>query len=169
MGDPSPSQGTLRTAILSVFSGVTVGNALNGAVGPILFAENKLPTDKELMNQFRDPATGQIDVWLLSFRAPSEQGPATGEYYTIWNVTIRYLCVRMLQLDESWAALGDFNLESVRTAFEGNDAVFAIGGQQPLMGTPKIVESEAAFAQIDGDRAYQGMLRFKVEARRWLP
>jgi hypothetical protein len=169
VGDPVPSQDTLRGAIVSVFSGISTGDALNGAVGPLLFAENKLPTDKELMNLFRDPTTGQIDVWLLSFKAPSQQGPATGEYYTIWNVQLRYLAVRMLQLDESWAALADFNLETVRTAFEGNDSIFAIGGQQPLLGTPKIVESDAAFAEINGDKAYQGMLRFKVEARRWLP
>jgi hypothetical protein len=158
---PVPTFEQVRDAILAAF------NAIPSPPGVMLFAENKLPTDSELMNLYRDPVTKDVDLWVFSLNVKPKSGPASTEYYSIYNITLRYLCVKMNLPDESWAAIADTGAELVRTAIEGNDSVFAIGGQQPLLGTEKTVGKDGTFNNIDGDRFYETKLTLEVEARRW--
>lgn len=162
MLDPVPSLEQVRTAVWNAY--YALGTSAPGA---LLFAENKLPTDAELMNLFRYQDSKDVDLWLTSFTVDAVQGPASSEYYSIFKCKLRYLAVRSNTIDESWAAHGDFNAEAVRTAIEANDSVFAIGGQQPLLGTPKTVTKDGGFVNIDGEKVYQATLEFQVEARRW--
>lgn len=147
----------------AVYDALQVMSPLPGVVLPF---ENHIQSETRMLDLYRDATSKECHVWLMSCDAESKQGPANDELYSIYRVKVRYLSVMVLD-EIDWAEHAQTRAELVRTALEGNDNVFAIGGVQPILDTPKTVESRGAFVEREGTRYYEVILELSVEARRW--
>lgn len=132
--------------------------------GPIYHYEDRLPNDWESQRPLITPAEGSMDIWWLDAIRRSRQGDATDEVYELYEVTLRYVCVRANE-EEEWSRQARFNLERASTEISGNDAIFAISAQ-PLF-TPKTTDHTGGFTTREGTKVWEGRCTFTVEARRW--
>lgn len=137
-------------------------------IGSVLHFENRKPSELELIREYQQ-TTGEYDadIWLIDCDSRQAHGPAPGERYSVYEVTVRYLCVRRNEDEASRQAKS--RAEVARNTLEGNSDIFQIGGQYPLRnGTQQTVESRGAFVDREGSRYYETKLTFEVEARRWV-
>lgn len=131
--------------------------------GPIAHYEDRLPNEWEAIRPLVD-VSGTADMWWIDAVRRPFQGPATGEIYGIYDVVVRYVCTRA-DGEEEWSRQARFNLELAATEIEDNDAIFAIGSQQPMY-TPKTTEHSGDFVRREGSKYWAGSVKFSVEARR---
>lgn len=159
MAAPVPTLDQVLAATVSELEGLSPA-----LPGPIFHFEDRLPNEWETLRGLVELASGTADVWWIDGQRRPRQGAATDEIYALYDITVRYQCVRA-DGDEEWSRQARFILERASTEIEGNDAVFSISAQ-PLF-TPKTTEHEGGFVSREGSKYWEGKITFTVEARRW--
>jgi hypothetical protein len=140
--------------------------AMSPLPGTVYHHETHLQSETRLLDLNRDATSKESHVWLMDADVEPKQGPANDELYSIYRVKLRYLSVMVLD-EEDWARHAKYRAELVRTALENNDNVFAIGGIQPILDTPKTVDLRGGFVEREGTRYCEILMELTVEARRW--
>jgi len=159
---PTPSLTTVVDAVAAQINTIT-------NIGTVLAFEHTVDDEqsKEFVVKYRNVTTGVLDLWLVEVLDVLEiQGLSSGEFYELYHIQVRYLCVRIGASD--WFKQARNQLELVRDKLAKNTAVFRIGGQ-PQLRTEETV-SLGTFGRtpsVNGKPLIQGVLKLTVEARRW--
>lgn len=158
MTTPTPTMEQAYAAVVAEL------NAMSPLPGTILHYENHLDSDQELIEHYQDsPSTDLLLVSCAS--APATEGPAAGENYTVYNFTIRYLSVEVI--DPQWSRIAQRGAERVRDQLDGNLNVFAINGQRQLRTEETVALEALEHKPIGDNQVYEARITFSVEARRW--
>ena len=129
--------------------------------------EYTVDEELEYVERVQDFDTGQVDLWVIDYEgADPVAGEAQRETYEPYRIRIRYVTVRKGELD--WSGTARDNAETVRTALTHSVAVFRIGNQVPVNGTPETVSAEHGRRELSGGGfVFESVLRLIVEGRRW--
>jgi hypothetical protein len=163
MADTVPTLEAIISAVVSEIGTISnIGHVVNGF--------HTYEDDVEYIQKSGFLSGGTLDVWFVDLRSSREVEPIAGEKFEIYGIEVRYWSVRTDQA--AWSQETRQAVASVKAVLDGDDAVFAIGGQQPLLGTPKTVKWErhgqtSLRAIDDSQMIYQGVILLEVEGRRW--
>ena len=80
---------------------------------------------------------------------------------------VRYIGVR--KASAGWAKTARNKAQEVVDKIDENDAIFAIGGQRHVGGTPTTASlGTPGFSDLgEGSKVYKATITFDIEARRW--
>lgn len=156
----------LTPTVEQVIAAVKTAIAAAFPTHDVLAYETTLDDDREYIDQFQDPDTGRLDLWLIDVESVDPiEGPAAREDYEPIRVRARYLSLRKSDLD--WSQTARTNAETARATLAQNNSIFRIGGQVPINNTPETVSLEHGSEELEGSKIYRDILRLTVEGRRW--
>jgi len=138
-----------------------------GAAGTVLHWENNKDDETETLEQYQDAASGEIFVTFVSCAGTrKETGSAWNEDYEIYPIKARL--VTLMLDEEEWDRHTLTRAQLMVNELDKNTAVFRIGGQVPVNGTPETAEIEShGFVSINDQRFFQAVIAVEIEARRW--
>ena len=160
MAAPTP---TLNQALDAVYTAIS---AMDPSPGVVLWFESDRDDPVEFVERYQDADTGELAVIQITGEsAGAEEGPASGEDYEIYVVTIR---LWTLQIDtEDWSRNSLHEAERIMTALDKSTSVFRIEGQVPLRTPETVALASHGKITIDEQQLFEAVIELRVEARRW--
>lgn len=139
--------------------------------------EQRLPSLWEDLKTFQDltpgPTLGDLQVvYVIKESEDPLEARATGEKFGIYNIVSHLFFIRAIA-EADWKTQGDAVATSIVDKLDGNSAIFAIGGQRQIAGTPETAGiRQQGFQPINDEHGnphgiYRAQIVTRVEARRW--
>lgn len=170
MADTVPTMAQITDAVKTAIEAVSSPVNLSGLVFDRV---PRFDSVWEELKTFQSLPSGQLDVVYVTCEEVDEVEPddgASGEVYSLFNVSIRYWSVRSNV--EDWDLDARAVAESIRSAVSKNQSIFSIGGKRQLVTPETVTVQEQGFAEEadehgDPQRFWKSEMRAVVEGRRF--
>lgn len=165
MPTATPSVETVLTAVKAAIDAIA-------SIGTVLTSDSPIEDDVEWLDVSNYISGGSMNLWVVELAGDEAfEGQAVGEFYSRYDVRIRYWSIRTN--NASWSAEARAKVQSVVDALTGAASIFAISSQRQLH-TPETVRIVSHgpreirdVAQGGSQMVYETVLGLTVEARRW--
>ena len=140
-------------------------------LGTVITSDNPFEEDVDFIEINSHISSGSMNLFIVSAEAaPEFEGPASLEVYSRIQVIVQIWILRTGSA--TWDKITRDKAEAARDEISGNAAIFRIGGQVPVTGTPETVSlTDHGKGEISGDDGpqmiWKSELKFEVETRRW--
>lgn len=161
----TPSVETVITAIKTAIDAIA-------SIGTVIVSDSPLEDDVEWIDVNSYISNGSMNLWVIELAGDETfEGSAVGEFYSRYDVRIRYWSIRTNNAD--WSKEARQKAQSVVDALTGVPSIFAISSQRQLH-TPEVLRIVSHgpreirdVAQGGTQMVYETVLALTVEARRW--
>lgn len=161
MPSPTPTVDAVLDAVESELRG------MENPPADVLHWESPLVAEEELLRNHRN-SDGEISLATVGLESATLlAGEASGEDYQLYRVRVRYCYMSAVDPGES-SRIGLTRAQLLVSELDKNTAVFRIGSQVPLLGTPETAEiTSYGLRPVGAFTVFVADIALTVEARRW--